>query len=72
MLRGPAMDVRRSFYLGSRPRNFDGPALDDDERGIHSDIPYIPPANDNSPVKDKLSARCGTFLRRLIALNSLT
>ena len=36
-----------------------------------SDIPYVVPANDNLLTKDRLSARCGNLLRRLIALHGL-
>jgi hypothetical protein len=36
-----------------------------------TDIPYVMVANDNVRTKDRLSARCGTLLRRLIGLHSL-
>jgi hypothetical protein len=68
---GPAMDTCRSFYLARSPGqdDFVEPApgatrLDFD------DIPYITAANDNFRVKDRLSARCGALLRRLIGLHS--
>jgi hypothetical protein len=64
------MDTRRSFYLASR-QDFNDAASGNDESWVSSrDIPYIPPANDNSRVKDTLSARCGDLFRRLIALHS--
>jgi hypothetical protein len=37
-----------------------------------TDILSVTLANDNSRVKDRLSARCATFLRRLIALHRLS
>jgi hypothetical protein len=62
------MDARRSFYLA---------ALRDDlgeltipPGGLDcGDIPYIEAANDNCPVKDRLSARCRALLRRLLELH---
>ena len=56
------MDARRSFYLASRQDDFAESA---------ADIPYVMPANDNVRTKDRLSARCRTLLRRLIALYGL-
>ena len=57
------MDTRRSFYLASREDDFAEPGADD--------IPFIIPANDNVQTKDSLSARCGSLLRRLLALHNL-
>jgi hypothetical protein len=34
-----------------------------------SDIPCVAPANDNMRTKDRLSARCGDLLLRLIAMH---
>jgi hypothetical protein len=64
------MDVRRSFYLASRRDDFAETPIDA-SRLDASDIPCVVPANDNSPPKDGLSARCGNLLRRLIALHGL-
>ena len=66
---GPVMDARRSFYLASRRDDFVEPAPDASRLDC-SDIPYITAANDNFRVKDRLSARCGALLRRLIGLHS--
>jgi hypothetical protein len=67
------MDTRRSFYLASRGDDFHASATGNDESCVYStDIPYITPANDNSRVKNRLSGRCGTLLRRLIGLHNLT
>ena len=63
------MDVRHSFYLASRRDDFAEPAPDANRLDC-SDIPYITAANDNFRVKDRLSARCGDLLRRLISLRS--
>jgi hypothetical protein len=65
-VRGPAMDTRRSLYLAVRQDDIDAPDSDASWVGT-TDIPYIMPANDNLRVKDRMSARCGTLLRRLIA-----
>jgi hypothetical protein len=65
------MDTRRSFYLASREDDFDVPAPGAEGRIDSTDIPYVAPANDNSRVKDRLSARCGALLRRLIAMHGL-
>jgi hypothetical protein len=62
------MDARRSFYLASRQDDFDIPAQDDAGWVDFTDIPYVTPANDNIPTKNRLSARVGALLRRLIAL----
>jgi hypothetical protein len=64
------MDRRRSFYLASRQDDFDVPPPDEGWVDF-TDIPYVTPANDNFLVKDRLSIRCGTLLRRLIALHGL-
>ena len=63
------MGERRSFYLASRRDDFVEPAPDA-SRLDYNDIPYITAANDNFRVKDRLSARCGALLRRLIGLRS--
>jgi len=65
------MDRRRSFYLATRQDDFDVPALDEAPVDL-TDIPYALPANDNARTKDRLSARCGALLRRLIGLHSLS
>ena len=62
------MDTRRSYYLASRRDDFDVPASGWVD---FADIPYVTQANDNVRTKDRLSARCGSLLRRLIALHSL-
>jgi hypothetical protein len=61
------MDARRSFYLASRQDDFAESAADLSPIDC-ADIPYVMPANDNVRTKDRLSARCRTLLRRLIAL----
>jgi hypothetical protein len=65
------MDARRSYYLNSRQ---DDLAEVDAAKGEHdtTDLPYVIPANDNAPTKVRLAARCGTLLRRLIALHGLS
>jgi hypothetical protein len=62
------MDVCRSFYLASKQDDFaeTAPEASVDCCGIA----YITAANDNLRVKDRLSARCGYLLRRLIGLHS--
>jgi hypothetical protein len=65
---GPAMDTRRSYYLHFRQDHFAEPAADS-SRLDFNDIPFIMPANDNLRTKDRLSARCGNLLRRLIVLH---
>jgi hypothetical protein len=64
------MDMRRSFYLAARQDDFAEPAADASWLDT-TDILSVAPANDNSRVEDRLSARCATFLRRLIALHRL-
>jgi hypothetical protein len=64
------MDTRRSFYLASREDDFAEPAADA-SRLDFNDIPFIMPANDNLRNKDSLSARCGSLIRRLLALHGL-
>jgi hypothetical protein len=69
-LRGPAMDTRRSYYLLSRQNDFselDAGELDDFDI---SDIPWVIPANDNTPTKFRLTASCTALLRRLVVLHS--
>ena len=62
------MDTRRSFYLASRQDDFDLSTPDED--CVFTDIPYLTPANDNMRTKDRLSARVGGLLSRLIALHN--
>ena len=64
------MDTRRSFYLASKEDDFAQPAANASRLDL-DDIPFIIPANDNVQTKDSLSARCGSLLRRLLALRSL-
>jgi hypothetical protein len=64
------MDRRRSFYVAARQDNFDVPAPDDAGLNL-TDIPYVTPVNDNVQTEDRLWARCGALLRRLIRLHSL-
>ena len=64
------MDTRRSYYLHSKQDDFAEPAADA-SRLDFNDIPFVVPANDNLRPKDSLSARCGSLLRRLIAVHSL-
>jgi hypothetical protein len=66
---GPAMDMCRSFYLAPGQDYF-AESAPDVSRVNFNDIPYITAANDNFRVKDRLSARCGDLLRRLIGLHS--
>jgi hypothetical protein len=61
------MDARQSFYLAPRQDDFAEPAADASRRV--SDVPYVSVANDNFQVKERLSARCGALLRRLIGLH---
>jgi hypothetical protein len=64
------MDTCRSFYLNSKQDDF--AEIDAETRQPDTtDIPYVIPANDNSPTKVRLSVRCWTLLRRLIAMHSL-
>jgi hypothetical protein len=63
------MDARRSLYLASRQDDTAEPAPEP-SRVDCSGISYITAANDNFQVKDRLSARCGDLLRRLIGLHS--
>jgi hypothetical protein len=68
---GPAMDTSRSYYLNSGQDDFaelDADKCQPDTAYIH----YIIPANDNSPTKVRLSVRCGTLLRRLIAMHGIS
>jgi hypothetical protein len=65
------MAASRSYYLSSRQDDFAEPEAAAGGVDI-IDIPYIMPANDNSRSKDRVSARCGILLRRLIALHSLS
>ena len=64
------MDTRRSFYLASKEDDFAEPSPDASRLDL-DDIPFIIPANDNVQTKDGLSARCGSLLRRLLALHYL-
>jgi hypothetical protein len=63
------MDTRRSYYLHSKQDDFAEQAADA-SRLDFNDIPFIMRANDNLRTKTNLSARCGSLLRRLIALHS--
>jgi hypothetical protein len=63
------MDTRRSYYLHSKQDDFAEPA-DEASRLDFDDVPFVMPANDNVRTKDRLSARCGSLLRRLIASHS--
>ena len=63
------MDRRQSFYLASSQDVFDVPAPDEGSVNF-TDLPFVTPANDNFRVKDRLSARCGELLRRLITMHS--
>ena len=66
------MDTRRSFYLASWRDDFVVPAPDESLVDL-ADISHVTPANDNVQTKERLSARCGTLLRRrLIALHGLS
>ena len=60
------MDTRRSYYLAHRQDDFaEAPA-----RTLDSyEILYAAPANDNSPTKARLSARCWNLFRRLVAVD---
>ena len=61
------MDTRRSYYLAHRQDDFaEAPA--DRRRLVSYEIVYAPPANDNSLTKARLSVRCRSFFRQLIAL----
>ena len=62
------MDTRQSFYLAAGRDDFAEPAPDAGR--LVSDIPYVSAANDNFRVKERLAARCGALLRRLIGLHS--
>jgi hypothetical protein len=65
------MDTSRSYYLNSRQDDFtelDADKCTADTAYIH----YFIPANDNSPTKVRLSVRCRTLLRRLIAMHCVT
>ena len=62
------MDTRRSHYLAHRQDDFaEAPA---DARTLEScEILYAAPANDNSPTKAGLPARCWNLFRRLVAVH---
>jgi hypothetical protein len=61
------VDTRRSYYLAHRQDDFaEAPA--DARRLVSYEILYATPANDNSLSKARLSARCRSFFRHLIAL----
>jgi hypothetical protein len=64
------MDTRRSFYLASKEDDFAEPAADASRLDL-DDILFIIPANDNVQTKGNLPARCGSLLRRLLALHYL-
>jgi len=63
------MDKRRSFYLASSKDDFAEPPADA-SRLDFNDIPFVMPANDNLRIKERLSVRCGSLLRRLIVLHT--
>jgi hypothetical protein len=63
------MDKRRSFYLASSKDDFAEPPADA-SRLDFTDIPFVMPANDNLRIKERLSVRCGSLLRRLIVLHT--
>jgi hypothetical protein len=64
------MDTRRSFCL--RPKQNDFAEPDAAASGADTlDIFFIKAVNDNVLTRDRLSSRCGSLLRRLIALHSL-
>ena len=61
------MDTRRSYYLAHRQDDFaEAPA--DVCRLDCYEILYATPANDNSLISARLSARCRSFFWYLIAL----
>jgi hypothetical protein len=66
---GSVMDVARSFYLVFR-QDVLAEAVPEASRVEWSGIAYATAANDNLRVKDRLSARCGCLLRRLICQHS--
>ena len=61
------MAASRSYYLNYRHDDFAEIDADAGSRVDVVDIPYVMPANDNSRTKDRLSARCGILLCRLVA-----
>jgi hypothetical protein len=64
------MGVRRSFYLNSRQDDFTERSAEM-RRPDPVDISYVIPANDNTPVRVRLSAHCRALLLRLIAMHRL-
>lgn len=60
------MNARRSFYLNSKQDDFATVAGELRQSDL-VDIPFAIPANDNVPVKLRLSARCRALLLHLIA-----
>lgn len=62
------MDICRSFYLASPPNDFTELAIDANRLDFNN-IAFVPPVNDNLLTKQRLSARCGCLLRRVIALH---
>ena len=65
---GKAVDTHRSYYLAHRQDDF--AAAPADARALESyEILYAAPANDNSPTKARLSARCWNLFRRLVAVH---
>jgi hypothetical protein len=64
------MDTRRSFCLLPKLNDFAEP--DAAASGADTfDIFFVKAVNDNVRTRDRLSSRCGSLLRRLIALHSL-
>ena len=62
------MDTRRSYYLARRQDDFAEAPADAGTLKPYG-ILYAAPANDNSPTKARLSARCWNLFRRLIAVH---
>jgi hypothetical protein len=62
------VDTRRSYYLAYRQDDFaETPA---EARWLDScEILYATPANDNSQSKARLSTRCWSLFRRLVAVH---
>ena len=60
------MDARRSFYLNLKQDDF-APFSGEFRHSDPVDIPFAIPANDNLPVKLRLSARCWALLFHLMA-----
>ena len=61
------MDTRRSYYLAHRRDDF-GEAPAGAGGLVSYEILYATPANDNSPIKARLSVRCRSLFRQIVAL----